>query len=73
MGAVPSKEGDRIGGVRKKLGMGDLIRVTFPFYSSKHPQREIWLSAEHFKLILASDGVPWGDRWVMCHPKRVIE
>ena len=64
MGDVPSKEGDRVGGV-KKLIMGDLKEVTSPLYSSRHPQREIWLSWGHVELIWASDGVLWGDRWTI--------
>ena len=72
MDDVPSKEGHRSEGV-KKLSKGGFKRVTFPLHSSKYTQREIWLSLGHFELILASDGVPWGDRWVMCHLKRVID
>ena len=56
----------------KKLRMGGCKGVTSPLYLSKHPQREIRLSRGHIELILASVWVPWGARWVMCHPKRVI-
>ena len=63
MGDVPSIEGERVGGV-KKIQYGRFCRVTFPLYSSM-------TISGHIELILASDGVPWGERWVMCHPKRV--
>ena len=68
MGDVPSNEGDRVGGV-KKLSLGEFVGVISPLYSSRYPQREIWLSWWHVELIWASDG---GDRRVKYHPKRVI-
>ena len=52
--------------------MGDFKRVTSLLYSSKHPQREMWQSWWHVKLIWASDGGLWGDRQLMCHKKRAI-
>ena len=60
MGEVPSKEGDIVAKVKKKLSVGDFDEVTSPLYSSKLPQRDIWLSQGHLELIWASDGVPWG-------------
>ena len=63
MGNMPSREGDGVRGV-KKLSMGDFKGVTSPLYSSRHPQREIWLSWGHVELIWASDGVLWGGRWM---------
>ena len=71
MGDVPSNEGDRVGGV-KKLSLGEFVGVISPLYSSRYPQREIWLSWWQVELIWVSDGVPWGERWVTCYPKRVI-
>ena len=52
--------------------MGDFIRITSSLYTSKHLQREIWLSQGVVEFIWAPDGGLWGDRWVICHPKRVI-
>ena len=58
---VLAKDGDRIGGVKKKLSAGDYIGVASSLHSSKLPQREIRLSWWHTELIWVSDGVPQGD------------
>ena len=41
------------------LGMGLLISIT-----------EIWISQWYYCLLLGFEGGPWGDGWVMYHPRR---
>ena len=71
MGDVPSKEGQRVGGV-KKTRYGRLKKVHFPFILIKTSTKGNLAICGHVELIFGSDGVLWGDRWVTCYPKRVI-
>ena len=59
-------------GRRSEKNSGDFKGVISVLYTSKHPQREIWLPRGHIELIWASDWGPLGNRWVICHPERVM-